>query len=904
MIGRRLSHFRVVDKLGEGGMGVVYRAEDERLHRAVALKVLPPDLVSDQERRGRFIREARAAAAASHPNIATVYEVDEAEGVVFIAMELVQGKTLRELMGGRPVPVRQALRIAAQVADAMAHAHAAGVIHRDLKPENVIVGPDRQAKVLDFGLARLDSAPAEMEPRAWSGLETLSADLTRTGKIFGTPAYMSPEQARGKPVDARTDIFSFGTMLYEMVTARLPFKGRTSAEILDSILREEPPPPSRYTGETPAELERIISKCLEKDPDERYQDSRDLAVDLRKLRRATDSGVRAVRTGESPTRRRLRALAVSAAVGLAVAAGLASWLVSRQGARQAPRQRDLRLKQLTANPAENTVVDAAISPDGKYVAYLDPVGLHLLLLETGEAYPVSLPNELRLSQISWFPDSVRILATGKMGPQERHSLWVFSIMGGTPRRLRDDAWGGEVSRDGSRIAFLTGAWPSREIWMMGPSGEEAREVARGEGRATFFWAIWSPDSRRIAYGLSPQGTASGGYRIESRDRNGGARTSLVSLDRLGLGWHGFPRPVWLSDGRLIFCRTEPEPRGSDSNLWEIPVDLLTGKPSDAPRQISNWADQSVRNLTATVDGNRLVFLKVRNQPDVYVGKLRQGGIRIEGQRRITFDERDDYPDSWTADSRTIFFVSTRRGNLDIFKQFLTASAPTPLLTGPADEGGARLSPDGRHVLYWLWPEGADSSRVQILMRVPAVGGAPEEVLRVPAEAELYCPRGHGGKCLLGRLEGRELVLSALDPRPHASEPVEMARIEVDPAFALSWALSPDGTRVAIANLGNTIRIVELSRRTERTLHVKGWSFLRGVKWAADGSGVFVDGAPQMSRAPGRTASILWVDLRGQVRVLLEHPNRWFLFPVPSPDGRRLAYSVLSHEGNAWMVEGI
>jgi hypothetical protein len=438
-------------------------------------------------------------------------------------MELVQGKTLRELMGGRPVPVRQALRIAAQVADGMAHAHAAGVIHRDLKPENVIVGPDRQAKVLDFGLARLDSAPAETEPPAWSGLETLSADLTRTGKIFGTPAYMSPEQARGKPVDARTDIFLFGTMLYEMVTARLPFKGRTSAEILDSILREKPPAPSRYSGEIPAELDRIISKCLEKDRDERYQDSRDLAVDLRKLRRATDSGVQTVRPGEAPTRRRLRALVLSAAVGLAVAAGLAAWIVSRQASRQAPGRRDLRLKQLTANPAESTVVDAAISPDGKYVAYLDPAALHLLLLETGEAYPVSLPADLRLSRIAWFPDSVRILATGKMGLEEKHSLWVFSILGGTPRRLREGAWGGAISHDGSRIAFLTGEWPSREIWMMGPSGEEAREVARAEGRETFFWVIWSPDSRRIAYGLAPHGTASGGYRIESRDRNGGVR---------------------------------------------------------------------------------------------------------------------------------------------------------------------------------------------------------------------------------------------------------------------------------------------------------------------------------------------------------------------------------------------
>ncbi len=296
MIGRTVSHFRILSKLGEGGMGVVYRAEDERLRRPVALKVLPADLVADEERRLRFLREARAAAAVSHPNIAGIYETGEADGVVFIAMELVEGKTLRALLGDRPLPVKDALRIAVEIAEGLAEAHKAGVVHRDLKPDNVCVRPDGHVKVLDFGLAKLLEPHADGERTGLSRLETISGEMTREGRVFGTVAYMSPEQARGLPTDPRSDQFSFGVTLYEMLAVRVPFRGKTPTDTLTAIIRDDPEPPSSLNADIPSELERIIGKCLEKDPDERYQDTRDLAVDLRKLKRVTDSGVQTVRT--------------------------------------------------------------------------------------------------------------------------------------------------------------------------------------------------------------------------------------------------------------------------------------------------------------------------------------------------------------------------------------------------------------------------------------------------------------------------------------------------------------------------------------------------------------------------------------------------------------------------------
>ncbi len=342
MIGRTLSHFRILAKIGEGGMGVVYRAEDTKLRRNVALKVLPPELVGNEERRLRFLREARAAAAVSHPNIGHVYEVDEADGIVFIAMELVEGKTLRDHIAGRSMPIKDALRIATEMAEGLAKAHQAGVIHRDFKPDNVIVDADGHAKILDFGLAKLLEERSDTPDAAATKMETISGELTREGKIFGTALYMSPEQARGKQVDARSDIFSFGTTLYEMVTGKVPFRGKTNTDILSAIIRDEPQPPSQSNTEIPPKLEEIIQQCLEKDPQDRYLHTDQLAADLRKAKRVTDSGVQAVRTPSGPmavapssgwtrlvgtgTR---RTVLVSALALLIIACGIATWWLAR-----------------------------------------------------------------------------------------------------------------------------------------------------------------------------------------------------------------------------------------------------------------------------------------------------------------------------------------------------------------------------------------------------------------------------------------------------------------------------------------------------------------------------------------------------------------------------------------------
>jgi serine/threonine protein kinase len=395
--GTKLGPHEITALLGVGGMGEVYRARDTRLDRTVAIKVLPAHLSTDPLRRQRFEREARAISALQHPNICTLYDVGQQDGTNYLVMEYLEGETLASRLTKGLLPPEQTLRFGIEIADALNAAHHRGIVHRDLKPANIFLVAHGECKVLDFGVAMLGC-------EATSSFEVSTvmspAPLTSPGSTVGTIAYMSPEQARGEPLDARTDIFSLGAVLYEMATGKIGFRGKTSAMVFKAILDETPPAPSRLNPALPEQLDEIVGKALQKDRDLRYQSAADLGADLRRLKRDTESGgsAAATRTGSEPRapisfqkaglkwRRTLLVAGMLAAVIIALAL---KWYGGRDRGRQIESRR-----QITANSVDDPVFRATVSPDGKYLAYADSAGIHLRQIDTGETHALPVPEGL------------------------------------------------------------------------------------------------------------------------------------------------------------------------------------------------------------------------------------------------------------------------------------------------------------------------------------------------------------------------------------------------------------------------------------------------------------------------------------------------------------------------------
>jgi serine/threonine protein kinase len=398
MDSNRLGHFDLLQKIGEGGMGVVYKARDSRLERLVAIKVLPESRASDAERRARFIQEAKAASALNHPNIVTIHEVGEQDGRTFIVMEFVDGKSLNELIPRKGMKLTEALRVAAQVADALTAAHAAGIVHRDLKPGNIMVDAQGRVKVLDFGLAK-QTAPAPAPDE-----ETRTAPLTEEGAIVGSVPYMSPEQAEGRPVDARSDIFSFGAVLYEMVTGQRAFRGDSRISTLAAVVEKEPQPIGETGAVVPPELERLITRCLRKEVNRRSQHMSDLTLALEELRDESESGKR-----EQPPVMRRRWL--WPAVCAAVAMGAVTWAYLHHRGTAPPKTRDL----VRLSPDDGHFYDSpSISPDGKFVAYVSNRGgqRQVWLQQVGAGEPIQLTNSTNyVDDVVFFPTGTQILFT-------------------------------------------------------------------------------------------------------------------------------------------------------------------------------------------------------------------------------------------------------------------------------------------------------------------------------------------------------------------------------------------------------------------------------------------------------------------------------------------------------------
>jgi Tol biopolymer transport system component len=698
----------------------------------------------------------------------------------------------------------------------------------------------------------------------------------------------------------------------------------------------------------PPKLEDIVFKALEKDRGLRYQHAAEILTDLKRMKRDTDSGHASVQAA-SPTlglsasekaeagplrgspspagrgwsrdvgpgegvRRWPLALAGLLAV---IAASSLLWFVARPS--PPPLQPEPKPRRLTANPVGNPATDAHISPDGKYLAYADGQGIHLQVIDTGETRTIPQPQGVGYEvtdwfPVGWFPDGTKLLAQATSLDAEHSSVWMISLLGGAPREIRKGVLAGSVSPDGSLIAYTSTFFNSAEwntffnsdIWVMKSNGDEPRKIATVAEDEFLFSMIWAPDSRRIAYERFTPGPAGPlGLRagIESRDLKGGEPVVVLSdpnlAPRFGGGFW------WLADGRLIYPFGEISGRSSetDTNLWGIKVDPRTGRPSGKPMQITNWSGFSLAGPNASADGKRLVFGRLIEQTDVYVGELEKGGARLKAPpRRLTLDERDDWPTAWIPNSNAILFDSDRSGTEAIYKQALDQDSAELLVSTSEVNRGAILSPDGAWIIYQSTkPEddvGGRSAESQ-LRRVPISGGPSLLVLAAHGFDGHQCARAPATLCLMTEHtdDQRELVLTAYDPVKGRGR--EVARMATKPGFRYMWNLSPDGSEIAMLfpEGQNRIRLLPVGGGQPHDLVIKGWSSLNSPAWAADSKGLYI------ASVTPRGATLLYIDLKGHANPVWEQRvDLWACYGFPSPDGRYLAILGNTTDGNVWMLE--
>jgi len=815
----RIGRYKILSKIGEGGMGEVYLAQDDKLDRRVALKILPADVAGDADRMLRFEHEAKSASALNHPNIITIYEINDENDNLFIAMEYVEGETLAKKIKSSEFDLKKTLDIAIQIAAALTAAHEAKVIHRDIKPDNIIVRPDGLVKILDFGLAKLTekTVPYDLE-----ALTTLVK--TNPGLVMGTVGYMSPEQARGASVDARSDIFSFGAMLYEMLAGRRPFAGENEVDVMASILHKDPSPLTKFAPEVSHEIESLVRKTLRKNRDERYQTVRELLADLRDLREELNLEIKGEyarsRTGDFEnvavtddalakpliTARRSRfttnsirevildevkihpiatalTLLVVAAIVITVGSGL------NKSSSEVPESfQTMRLAKLTSS-GNVASEQAAVSPDGKYIAYVaQESGSQSLWVKQAAAssnVQIVPPADVRYDGLTFSPDGVYIYyasAEIKGSP----AVYQVPVLGGQSRKLLTEANGPiAFSPDGNRIAFVR-----RETFLMtaNPDGSETQIIASTADGRRWFRLTWSPDGNNIVAAVfSP---------VDSRDH-------LVEIAVKDATERQFPSPPWLrlrglawlpdASGLIVSGR---DPETQLTQLW------LIGYPDGQARRITNDLD-NYQGLSLTTDGRTLVSVQENRLSNIWLTpasdavparKLttefgRDDGmsgisftpdgrivytVRVKGtqdlwivnrdgseNRQLTFNSQSNFSPAVSPDGRYIVFVSTRGGNLSLWRMDIDGDNPFQLTDDPGSEAEPSLSGDGKWVVYQL----VDRDSKTAVWKVSIDGGSPVQLTNIASKNPTVSPDGKFIACVYGEttpVSSAKLAIIPLD----------------------------------------------------------------------------------------------------------------------------------------------
>jgi len=717
--------------------------------------------------------------------------------------------------------------------------------------------------------------------------------LTGPGKAVGTVAYMSPEQARGLDLDARSDLFSLGAVLYEMATGRMAFEGPTAAVVFDAILNRAPRSVSEAGGLVPERLEEIIEKALEKDRELRYQSAAEIRTDLRRLRREVEAGHFASYSADQ------RPLATPAPRpgwkrrsllgGLALAVLAAMTLLARQVRTASPARapdapRELRQRQLTGFGSEQRVISTDLSPDGKMLAFVTPRGLFIQILSTGVTQPVPLPEEFRtrIWAVDWFPDGAS-LALNIDDPDDSGkgtSLYTVSMLGGTPRLLQNTASDGRVSPDGAHVAF----WGKEGLLVVNSDGTGRRVLVEGATEMDGLYGLaWAQDGQSVVFARPPEPGASEAG-LEEVPLGGGSPVTLASIPASkGVA------VAWARDGRIFYVTGDPVE--GDANLWELRTGPGNKRVVESPRQVTHLVGAQTAELSVSDDAKRMAILRVNILDTTWVGDLAENGRRLDNAHRLDTDLRyQQFPIGWMAGVESILVGTVRNDDLEIGLRPLGQEQVQVLATGLKDTNEAAVTPDGSWLIYDNPVPGEhDDGQSKALMRLRLPRGSPEPFLVVGKRAKFDCGTLPGSGCILGERHDERITFIELSPLTGKGK--ELCTVE----GVRSGRLSPDGRRLALLEGSKGIRIVSLAGVTERRIEIEKLSDrILKLAWAADGKGLFA------VTAYGLTYS----DLAGQATVLLHNPRElWVWDPVASADGRHLAFSGQSWENNVWLLEG-